>query len=170
MTSLKIVYHPDPRLKIKTQPVTQVNEEIREFAAQMIEAMYLYDGVGLAAPQVGLKHSIFVLDCSEEKNQPTVFINPKIVEFGPREDMQEACISFPRISVEVERALTVTVEYIDLEGRPQRLEADGLMAHCIQHETDHLNGITMLDYLSKLKRERASKKVIEYLNSKDFVA
>lgn len=170
MTSLKIVYHPDPRLKIKTQPVAQVNEEIKNLALEMIKAMYQYDGVGLAATQVGIKHALFVLDCSEEHNQPQVFINPVIVELGTKEIMREACISFPGISVEVERARTVVVEYLDLEGRTQRLEAEGLMAHCIQHETDHLNGITMLDYLSKLKRDRASKKVMDYMNSKDFVA
>lgn len=168
MTSLKIVYHPDPRLKIKTQPISQVNDEIQKIAKEMIEAMYVYDGVGLAATQVGVKHSMFVLDCSEEKNNPQVFLNPKITELRNFELKQEACISFPGISVEVDRAAEITVEYLDLNGQIQTLEADGLLAHCIQHETDHVNGITMLDHLSKLKRDRAGKKVIEYLKSKDI--
>lgn len=167
MTSLKIVYHPDPRLKIKTQPILQVNEEIREIARAMTEAMYLYDGVGLAAPQVGIKHQLFVLDCSEQNNQPQVFINPVLSNPGERVVKQEACLSFPGISVEVERALTITVDYLDLNGQAQQLQAEGLLAHCIQHETDHLNGITMLDYLSPLKRDRASKRVIRHLKEKE---
>lgn len=168
MTFLKIVYHPDSRLKIKTQPISQVNDEIREIAVDMTKAMYLYDGVGLAATQVGVIHRLFVLDCSQEKNQPMVFINPVITHLGEKVIMPEACISFPGITVEVERALTVTVEYLDIHGQPQKLHADGLMAHCIQHETDHLDGITMLDHLSRLKRDRAGKKVIEFLNNKDI--
>lgn len=169
MSSLKIVYHPDPRLKIKTQPIIQVNDEIRKIANNMTEAMYIYDGVGLAAPQVGIKHAMFVLDCSESKDQPQVFLNPRITEFGETELKQEACISFPGISVEVMRAETITVEFMDLEGKIHTLEADGLTAHCIQHETDHLNGITMLDHLSRLKRERAHKKVMEYIKNKELV-
>jgi peptide deformylase len=169
MTSLKIVYHPDPRLKIKTQPISQVNDEIREFAKDMIEAMYIYDGVGLAAIQVGSEHRLFVLDCSEEKNKPQVFINPVITHMGETEVKNEACLSFPGISVDVTRAVTIRVEYLDLEGQPQTLDADGLLAHCIQHETDHLDGITMLDHISRLKRDRASKKVIEYLKTKELV-
>jgi peptide deformylase len=168
MTYFKIVHHPDPRLKIKTQPIVQVNDEIQEIAQNMIETMYLYDGVGLAAPQVGVKHSIFVLDCSEEKNQPQVFINPVLSGFDELELMNEACISFPGISVEVMRSPTITVDYLDMDGNAQRLEADGLTAHCIQHETDHLNGITILDHLSRLKRDRAGKKVIEFLKNKDI--
>jgi peptide deformylase len=169
MTSLKIVYHPDPRLKIKTQPITQVNDEIREFVKDMIEAMYLYDGVGLAATQVGSKLRLFVLDCSEEKNQPMVFINPVITQMGEKELKNEACISFPGISVEVNRALNIKVDYLDIQGHPQTFEADGLLAHCIQHETDHLNGITMLDHLSRLKRDRAGKKVIEFLKTEELM-
>jgi peptide deformylase len=169
MTSLKIVYHPDPRLKIKTQPIAQVNDEIREFAKDLTQAMYIYDGIGLAATQVGSKHRLFVLDCSEEKNQPVVFINPVITQMGEKELKNEACISFPGISVEVNRALNIRVDYLDIEGHPQTLEADDLLAHCIQHETDHLDGITMLDHLSRLKRDRAGKKVIDYLKTKELV-
>lgn len=167
MTSLRIVYHPDPRLKIKTQPISQVNDEIQEIAREMTKAMYIYDGVGLAATQVGIKHRMFVLDCSEDKSQPIVFINPVLSNPGPLEVMREACISFPGISVEVERALTITVDYLDINGEPQRMEAEGLTAHCIQHETDHLDGITMLDHLSRLKRDRAGKQVITFLKNKD---
>jgi len=168
MTSLKIVYHPDPRLKIKTQPITQVNDEIQEIARDMIEAMYIYDGVGLAAPQVGIKHRLFVLDCSENKAQPQVFINPVISNLGEKVLMREACISFPGIAVEVVRSLSLTVDYLDINGQAQQLHADGLLAHCIQHETDHVDGITMLDHISRLKRDRASKKVIEFLKTKDL--
>jgi peptide deformylase len=169
MTSFKIVHHPDPRLKIKTQPIVQVNDEIKEIAQNMIEAMYLYDGVGLAAPQVGVKYSIFVLDCSEEKNQPQVFMNPVLSNFAEPELMREACLSFPGISVEVMRSPTITVDYLDMDGNARQLDAEGLMAHCIQHETDHVNGVTMLDHLSRLKRDRASKKVIEFLKNKDLM-
>lgn len=169
MTALKIVYHPDPRLKIKTQPITQVNDEIQQIAREMIKAMYIYDGVGLAAPQVGIKHRLFVLDCSENKSHPQVFINPVLSNPGEQVLMQEACISFPSIAVEVMRSLTITVDYLDINGQAQQLHADGLVAHCIQHETDHLDGITMLDHISRLKRSRASKKVIEFLKTKDTV-
>lgn len=169
MTDLKIVYHPDPRLKIKTQPITQVNDEIKKIAQNMIEAMYIYDGVGLAAPQVGIKHCLFVLDCSQEKNDPQVFINPVVSNLGERATLTEACISFPGIALEVERALTITVDYLDINGQPQTLHADGLLAHCIQHETDHVNGITMLDHVSRLKRDRASKKVADFLKNKELV-
>lgn len=168
MTSFKIVYHPDPRLKIKTQPILQVNDEIKEIAQNLTEAMYLYDGVGLAASQVGVKYSIFVLDCSDDKTQPMIFMNPVLSNFQALEPMREACLSFPGISIEVPRSPTITVEYLDLQGRKQQLHAEGLMAHCIQHETDHLNGITMLCRLSRLKKDRASKKVIEYLKNKDL--
>lgn len=163
MGILNIVYHPDPRLKQKTQAVGKINDEIKQLAADMIATMYHNDGIGLAATQIGSPHRIFVMDCTPDNSDARVFINPEITPGDDKEMMREGCISFPGIAVEVERAKTIKIKYLDLDGNTQTESLDELWAHCAQHETDHLDGITMLDYLSPLKRDRANKKVLKFL-------
>jgi len=167
MALLPILSFPDPRLRTLAKPVEEVTDEIRQLAADMFETMYEAPGIGLAATQVDRHIQLIVMDLSEEKNQPMVFINPKITPLT--EDTQpyeEGCLSVPQIYDKVERPSRVKIEALNLEGNAFEIEADGLLAVCIQHEMDHLNGKLFVDYLSPLKRQRAREKVEKLVRSR----
>jgi peptide deformylase len=156
---LTILEFPDPRLRTKAQPVTVFDQALRELIDAMFATMYAAPGIGLAATQVNVHKQLLVLDVSEEKNEPLVLINPKIVERDGVQVYQEGCLSVPGIFADVERAEHIVVEAQDRSGQPLRLEAHGLLAVCIQHEMDHLIGKLFVDYLSPLKRELVRKKL-----------
>ncbi|APF38645.1 peptide deformylase [Chelatococcus daeguensis] len=161
MTIRRIIVIPDPRLKQPSAPVEAVTDEIRQLADDMLETMYDAPGIGLAAVQIGVMKRILVLDVSREgeDKRPMVFINPQIVWSSEETSTyEEGCLSIPEYYEEVERPARVRVRYVDLDGKAQEIEADGLLATCLQHEIDHLDGILFLDHLSKLKRDRVMKK------------
>lgn len=159
MALLPILRFPDPRLKKVAAPVSQVTDQIRKLAADMAETMYEAPGIGLAATQVDVHKRVVVIDISEEKNQLLVLINPELVTCDGLALGEEGCLSVPGIYDKVERAERVTVKYIDQDGRPQTLDADGLLAVCIQHELDHLDGKVFVDHLSQLKQARIKTKL-----------
>jgi len=159
MSLLPILRFPDPRLKKVAAPVTKIDDGIRRLAADMAETMYEAPGIGLAATQVDVHRRVVVIDVSEEKNQLRVFVNPEIVACDGSALGEEGCLSVPGIYDKVERAERVSVRYLDLDGQPQVLEAEGLLAVCIQHEIDHLNGKVFVDHLSQLKQGRIKSKL-----------
>jgi peptide deformylase len=157
MAKLTILEFPDPRLRTRAAPVTEFDPALKKLAADMLETMYEAPGIGLAATQVNVHRQILVLDVSEEKDQPMVIVNPKIVSREGSQTYQEGCLSVPGIFADVDRADRIRVEAQDAEGNPLAIEADGLLAVCIQHEMDHLVGKLFVDYLSPLKRELVRK-------------
>lgn len=157
MAKLKILKYPDPRLRIKAEPVTEINAALQQQIDDMFETMYAAPGIGLAATQVNFHKQLVVIDVSDDRSQPLVLINPEIVEKRGIEEMEEGCLSFPGVHALVRRANEVTVKALDREGNAFTLDADGLLAVCIQHEIDHLNGKLFVDYLSPLKRQRIRK-------------
>lgn len=159
MALLPILRFPDPRLKKVAAPVSQIDDKLRKLAADMAETMYEAPGIGLAATQVDVHRRLIVIDVSEEKNQLQVFINPELTRCEGAAVGEEGCLSVPGIYDKVERAEQVTVSYLDLDGKPQTLAADGLLAVCIQHEIDHLNGTVFVDHLSQLKQTRIKNKL-----------
>lgn len=159
MALRKILHYPDPRLRLKADPVTDVTEEIRTLVDDMAETMYDAPGIGLAAIQIGVARRVVVIDLSEERNQLQVYINPEIVSREGEQIMEEGCLSVPGIFEPVTRAGFVRVRALDRDGRPFELEASGLLATCIQHEIDHLDGKVFVDYLSRLKQGRIRKKL-----------
>jgi peptide deformylase len=159
MTRLTILEYPDPRLRTVAAPVAVVDDAIRELAADMLETMYAAKGIGLAATQVNVHRRLLVVDVSEERDQPHVLVNPEVIERDQVGSYQEGCLSVPGIYDDVERAQQVRVRALDRDGRPFELDADGLLAICIQHEIDHLDGKLFVDYLSELKRQRIRKKL-----------
>jgi len=156
---LTILEFPDPRLRTKAQPVSVFDKALHELIDAMFATMYAAPGIGLAATQVNVHKQLLVLDVSEERNQPLVLINPKVVERDGVQVYQEGCLSVPGIFADVERAEHIVVEAQDRNGAPLRLEAHGLLAVCIQHEMDHLIGKLFVDYLSPLKRDLVRKKL-----------
>lgn len=161
MALLEILHFPDPRLSRKARPVEVVDDGVRKTAEDMLETMYDAPGIGLAATQVNILQQIAVIDVSEDKDEPRCLINPKIIERDGEEEMREGCLSVPEVFAHIKRAERVTVEFLDLDGQACTLEAEGLLAVCIQHEIDHLQGRLFIDYLSPLKRERLKKKVLK---------
>ena len=159
MTKLEVLHFPDPRLRKKASPVEAVNSEIKGIAEDMLETMYDEGGIGLAAIQVNIQKRIIVIDVSEDRNQPRVLINPTILSSEGTEQMQEGCLSVPGYYDDVERAENIRISYLDADGEMHEEEADGLLAVCIQHEIDHLDGKLFIDYLSPLKRQRLMKKI-----------
>jgi peptide deformylase len=159
MSILNILHFPDPRLRQKAEPVSDVNDEIRTLVDDMFETMYAAPGIGLAAVQVNVLKRVITIDISEDKSQPQCFINPEIVQSSGEEDMEEGCLSVPGIYEMVSRAEKITVRYLDRDGKAVELETDGLLAVCIQHEIDHLDGKLFVDYLSEMKRNRIRKKL-----------
>ncbi|MGH8586976.1 MAG: peptide deformylase [Gammaproteobacteria bacterium] len=159
MAILQVLYHPDPRLRIKAAPVPVVDDEVRSLAADMMETMYAAPGIGLAATQVNVHRHLLVVDVSETHDQPLCLINPTLLQKEGVERMEEGCLSVPGVFEEVERAERIRVRFQDLEGHTREQDADGLLAVCIQHEMDHLEGKLFLDYLSPLKRSRITKKL-----------
>ena len=158
MALLKILEYPDPRLRIKAEPVAAVTDDIRQLAADMLETMYAAPGVGLAATQVDRHVRLIVVDVSETRDQPHVLINPEILTRDGKAVGDEGCLSVPGVTEGVERAERIRVRALDTRGQPVEFEADGLLAVCIQHELDHLVGKLFVDYLSELKRQRLRKK------------
>jgi peptide deformylase len=162
MTLLSILEFPDPRLRTKARLVEPSEIGTPEFQTRlddMFQTMYEAPGIGLAASQVDDHRRFMVMDISEDKTQPLVFINPQIVKEDGHQVYQEGCLSVPGIFADVTRANVITVEALDRHGQPFTLEADGLLAICIQHEMDHLEGKLFVDYLSALKREMVRKKL-----------
>jgi peptide deformylase len=156
-----IIILPDKRLRSVSKPVIEVSDEIRTLVADMFETMYEAPGIGLAAIQVGVPSRVVVMDLSkrEAEAEPRVFINPEVSWSSEEKSVyEEGCLSIPDIHEDVERPARVKVRYLDLDGKPQEAEAEGLFATCIQHEIDHLNGVLFIDHISKLKRERIIKK------------
>jgi peptide deformylase len=159
MSILNILHFPDPRLRNKAARVEVVDEQIRTLVDDMLETMYQAPGIGLAAVQVNVLKRVIVIDISEEKNQPLCLINPEILQSSGEEIMEEGCLSVPGIYENVKRAERITVRALNREGEAFELEVDGLLAVCIQHEMDHLEGKLFVDYLSELKRKRIQKKL-----------
>lgn len=159
MTNLTILKYPDERLRTVAEPITSVDDSLRETIDAMFETMYDSNGVGLAATQVNVHKRLFVADCSEDQNEPLVFINPEITEQDGLFANEEGCLSFPGVYAKVERAEKITVSALDRNGESFTMSAEGLLAICIQHEIDHLNGKLFVDYLSPLKRNRIRKKL-----------
>ncbi len=159
MAILNILHYPDPRLRVKAAPVEAVDEEIRHLAADMFETMYAAPGIGLAATQVNVQKRLLVADVSETKDQPLCLINPEILSKQGIEQREEGCLSVPGVFEVVKRAERIRVRALNLQGEAFELEADDLLAVCIQHEIDHLNGRLFVDYLSSIKRQRIRKKL-----------
>lgn len=160
MAILEILEYPDSRLRKIAKPVEQVTPDISQLIDDMFETMYDAPGIGLAATQVDQHIQLIVMDLSEDKTEPHVFINPEITILeGNPEKMQEGCLSVPGFYEDVERIEHVLIKALGRDGKPFELEATGLLAVCIQHEMDHLNGKLFVDYLSKLKRTRIKKKL-----------
>jgi peptide deformylase len=159
MAILDILHFPDPRLRNKAKPVAQVDDSIRRLVDDMLETMYLAPGIGLAATQVNVAKRVVVIDLSEEKNEPLCLINPEIIEKDGVEQMEEGCLSVPGVFETVSRADRIRFKALDRDGVPFEEEAEGLLAVCVQHELDHLDGKLFVDYLSSLKRQRIRKKL-----------
>ena len=159
MSVLNILHFPDPLLRQKAKPVSVVDAEIRRIVDDMFETMYQAPGIGLAAVQVNILKRIIVIDISENKDQPLCLINPQIIEATGSEKSEEGCLSVPGIYEQVRRAEHIRVRALDREGHPIELETGGLLAICIQHEIDHLDGKLFVDHLSALKRNRIRKKL-----------
>ncbi|MEK7323277.1 MAG: peptide deformylase [Pseudomonadota bacterium] len=159
MAILPILHFPDPRLRNPALPVARVDDETRRLLDDMLETMYAAPGIGLAAPQVNISKRMIVIDISEERNTPYYFVNPEILARRGNEVFEEGCLSVPNIYENVERAAWVQVKAVGRDGQSYELEADGLLAVCIQHEIDHLEGKLFVDYLSELKRGRIRKKM-----------
>lgn len=159
MARLPILEYPDPRLRIRAERVTVVDEDVKRLVEDMFETMYTAPGIGLAATQVDVHKRIIVIDVSDGRDQPYCFINPEIVTADGRDSFEEGCLSVPGLYEFVERAERIKVKALDRNGEPFELEADGLLAQCIQHEMDHLEGILFIDHLSRLKRSMALKKL-----------
>ena len=143
----------DPVLRECCRDVEDIDDEIRRLIDDLMDTMYEADGIGLAAPQIGVPKRVFVYDVGEQEHTPGVFVNPRIVESEGTVRESEGCLSIPELTEIVERSVSVVVEGLDREGRPVRLEADGLLSRCLQHETDHLDGILFFERISPLKRK-----------------
>jgi peptide deformylase len=161
MSLREIIKLPDKRLRLVSEPVKKIDAGIRKLVDDMFESMYDAPGIGLAAIQVGVAKRVITMDLAkrEEASKPLVVINPEIVWTSEETAVyEEGCLSIPEHYEEVERPAQVRVKYLDLEGQPQEVEAKGLLATCLQHEIDHLNGVLFIDHISKLKRDRITKK------------
>lgn len=154
-----ILHYPDPRLRTKAAPVGQVDDDIRRLIDDMFETMYDAPGIGLAATQIDVHQRVIVIDVSEDHSEPLCLINPEILAKDGVEQMQEGCLSVPGYFDLVERAEHIKIRSLDRNGESFEMEADGLLAVCIQHEIDHLDGKLFVDYLSELKRKRVRKKL-----------
>ena len=161
----KILIEPDPILRKKCEPLDKVDDSIRKLMNDMLETMYAAPGIGLAAIQIGVLKRLVVIDISKEneKKNPLFFVNPEIVYKSKQTSIyEEGCLSIPGQFAEVERPSECTLNYIDFNGKKKELKATGLLATCIQHEVDHLDGILFIDYLSKLKKDMIIKKLVKH--------
>ena len=157
MTILKILQFPDPKLRIKAQSVDTIDEKLQKRIDDMLDTMYAAPGIGLAATQVNYHKRLLVTDVSSEKNQPNVLINPEILNTDGTVKSNEGCLSIPGYQDDVQRAERIVVKYLDREGSLQEHEMSGLLAICVQHEIDHLNGKLFIDYLSEAKKQKVRK-------------
>jgi peptide deformylase len=162
MAILSILHYPDPRLRNKALPVAEVDATVRTLLDDMLATMYEAPGIGLAAPQVNVSKRVIVIDISEERNQPLFLVNPEILSRQGETQVEEGCLSVPYIYEPVGRSERVKVRALDRDGRAFEMEAEGLLAVCIQHEIDHLEGKLFVDYLSEIKRSRIRKKLEKF--------
>jgi len=169
MAVLQVLHIPDERLRIVAAPVKEVNADIQRIIDDMFETMYAEEGIGLAATQVNIHQRIIVIDVSENREEQLVIINPVLLEKSGETGIEEGCLSIPEQRALIPRAETVKIQALDRNGQSYELEADGLLAICIQHEMDHLVGKLFTDYLSPLKQQRIRQKVekLDRLNAKD---
>jgi len=161
MAILNILVYPDSRLRTVAKPVKNVDDSIRNLVSDMLETMYDANGIGLAATQVDVHQQVIVMDISDTRDQPLVLINPKIINRNGEQVYDEGCLSVPEYYAPVKRAEEIKLTALDQQGEIFELEAEGLLAICIQHEMDHLLGKVFVDYLSRLKQDRVRKKIIK---------
>ncbi len=161
MAILEILVYPDERLRTVAQPVDSVNDDVRKLVDDMKETMYDANGIGLAATQVDVHKQVIVMDLSEDRDEPRVLINPKVIEQDGEQVYDEGCLSIPEYYAPVKRAEHIKISALDEQGEIYELEAEGLLAVCIQHEMDHLTGKVFVDYLSRLKQDRVRKKLVK---------
>lgn len=166
MALLNILHYPDPRLRNQAEPVTDINDELRQLADDMLETMYDAPGIGLAAIQVNVKKRLIVIDISEDKSEPLILINPEVIDAEGEREFEEGCLSVPEAYEAVTRADKIRVRAVNFDGENYEFDADGLLATCIQHEIDHLDGKLFVDYLSNLKRQRIRKKLEKHQKQK----
>ena len=167
MSLLDILFYPDPQLRKVAAPVANVDGRVAQLVDNMLETMYDAPGIGLAATQINVHERIVVIDVSDECDAPLTLINPELKLAEGEVEMQEGCLSIPGVYENITRPANIQIAAIDREGNPYELEADGLLAVCIQHEIDHLNGKLFVDYLSALKRNRIRKKMIKAIRERD---
>jgi peptide deformylase len=170
MALREILILPDKRLRQVSKPVAKIDAAVKKLVEDMFETMYEAPGIGLAAIQIGEPVRVVTMDLAkkDEPKQPQVFINPELVATSETRNVhEEGCLSIPEYYEEVERPAEVKVKYLDLDGKPQEIEANGLLATCLQHEIDHLNGVLFIDHISKLKRDRVIKKFTKQLKHAD---
>ena len=161
MALREIIILPDKRLRLKSEPIKRIDATIRKLVNDLFETMYEAPGIGLAAIQIGVPKRVVTMDLSkkEDDHKPQIFINPKVIwKSAETSKYEEGCLSIPEFYEEVERPAQVKVKYLDIDGNEQEIEATGLLATCLQHEIDHINGVLFIDYISKLKRDRIVKK------------
>ena len=171
MSNLKIIIAPDPRLLEVSKPVKEVNNDIKNLLEDMLQVMYRSNGIGLAAPQVGILKRLVVMDCSEKntKKEPLKFVNPEILSLSSdKSEFEEGCLSLPTQYAKVERPSNIEVEYKDENGNKYRKSFSGIEATCLQHEIDHLNGKLFVDHISKLKKNRIIKKLEKIKKTKNY--
>lgn len=162
MSKLDILIYPDDRLRKVASAVTNVDSHTNSLVGDMFETMYAAPGIGLAASQIDIHQRIVVIDVSENLDQPLTLINPEIIESDGSTEHEEGCLSIPGIYEQVTRPEQIKFSAIDRDGNPYEMEADGLLAVCVQHEIDHLNGVLFVDYLSALKKRRIRKKMLKH--------
>ena len=173
MTIKPMVLLPDPVLRATSEPIKRVDDELRTLVDDMLETMYDAPGIGLAAIQIGIARRMLVIDCSsdEEDKNPMVFINPEIVDSSDERSVyEEGCLSIPDYYAEVERPAEVTANYVDRDGNERQIQANGLVATCLQHEIDHLNGVLFIDHISNLKRDMVVRKFTKLAKSRAATA
>ena len=168
MELLKILLYPDTELRRIASDVDSVDGDVDTLVGNMLATMYDAPGIGLAATQINVHKRIVVIDVSEEQNEPLTLINPELLETDGSVEMQEGCLSIPGIYENIKRAASVRVGAVDRQGNPYEMDADGLLAVCIQHEIDHLDGKLFVDYLSPLKRDRIRKKMLKAIRNNEF--
>ncbi len=159
MALMEILHHPDPRLRKKSKEIKVVDDTLKQLIKDMLDTMYAAPGVGLAAPQINQTIRLIVIDISQNKDQPLILINPKITKRDDIQTSEEGCLSIPGFYEEVERSETIKVSALNDSGDKVKFKADGLLAICIQHEIDHLDGKLFVDYLSPMKQQRILKKI-----------
>ena len=172
MSKKKIIIEPDPILRKKSQPLEKVDDQLKNLMDDMLETMYDAPGIGLAAVQIGILKRVVVIDVSKEneKKNPFFFINPIIKSRSKKTSVyEEGCLSLPGHFAEVERPAECEIDYIDYNGNKKNLKASGILATCVQHEIDHLNGILFIDYLSKLKKDMIIKKLVKQKKEVDKI-